>query len=197
MDLNRKLILLDRDGVINHESPNFVKSAAEFILLPGSLEALVTLKKAGFALYILTNQSGIGRGLYDIQALNAMHAKLARHLAPFHVAIDGIYFCPHRPDAGCACRKPKPGLCEQLIRDTQRSLARVPFVGDSLRDLQAAQAAGATPVLVKSGNGQKTLTQLDTIGDVAVFSDLRAFSKYVINATSAPSQLTHHSERNV
>lgn len=169
----RGLLILDRDGVINRDSPEFVKNAAEFEPLPGSIDAIARLSRAGFTVTVASNQSGLARGLFDRRALRSMHRKLRRLVAAAGGRIDRIVVCPHGPDGGCACRKPAPGLLLRLARHYGVSLAGTPAIGDSLRDLEAAQAAGATPVLVRTGNGRRTEAALPgTLRGVRVFDDL-------------------------
>ncbi len=171
------LIILDRDGVINKDSDDFIKSPQEFIPLTGSLEAIARLNAAGYFVTIATNQSGVARGLFDLQTLNAMHHKLEKQLATVGGHLDGIFYCPHAPDAGCDCRKPKPGLLRQIGRKFSTELSRVPVIGDSLRDLQSAQAVGAMPILVRTGKGERSLVQLTEepgLVNVPVFADLAA-----------------------
>ncbi|MDP1673512.1 MAG: D-glycero-beta-D-manno-heptose 1,7-bisphosphate 7-phosphatase [Burkholderiales bacterium] len=151
-----KLIILDRDGVINQDSPSYIKSPEEWKPIPGSLEAIALLNQAGYRVLVATNQSGVGRGLFEMATLNAIHDKMHRALGVIGGRIDGIFYCPHAHDAGCNCRKPKPGLLEEISRRFGVSLEGVPFIGDSLRDLQAAVTVGAQPVLVLTGKGKKT-----------------------------------------
>ena len=151
-----KLVILDRDGVINQDSASYIKSPDEWKPIPGSLEAIALLNQAGYRVLIATNQSGVGRGLFDMATLNAIHDKMHRALGQFGGHVDGIFYCPHAQDAGCACRKPSPGLLDEISRRFGVSLDGVPFIGDSLRDLQAATAVGAQPVLVLTGKGTKT-----------------------------------------
>ena len=172
-----KLIILDRDGVINEDSDAYIKSVDEYIPIPGSLEAIARLNRADYTVVVATNQSGIARGLFDEGTLQQMHDKLKRLLAEAGGAIEKIYYCPHSPDEACDCRKPMPGMFEQILRDYPVDPASVPAIGDSLRDLQAAQQVGAQPILVKTGKGQKTLQQLtDTpeLQQVPVFENLAA-----------------------
>ena len=169
------LVILDRDGVINRDSAAFVKTLDEWQPLPGSIEAIAALSKAGFTVAVASNQSGLARGLLDRNALRAMHRKLRRLVAVHGGRVDRIVVCPHGPDDGCRCRKPAPGLLEQLAKHYGRSLAGVPVIGDSLRDLEAAAAAGARPMLVRTGNGRRTAAQLpDTFRDIPVYDDLAA-----------------------
>ena len=150
------LIILDRDGVINEESPSFIKSPEEWIPIKGSLEAIATLNAKGYQVAVATNQSGVGRGLYTLDTLAQIHAKLKTDLSHYGGQIDFFAICPHHPDDNCVCRKPKSGLFEQIKRHFACDLSGVLCVGDSLRDLQAAQSAGGEPVLVLTGNGEKT-----------------------------------------
>lgn len=161
----KKIIILDRDGVINVDSPNFIKSEEEWLPIPGSLEAIALLNQHGFTVLVTTNQSGIARGLFDLQALNRIHQKMRGDLALVGGKIEGIYFCPHGPDDHCLCRKPLPGMFEQIARDYNLDFykQRVPAIGDSLRDLEAAILAGCEPILVLTGNGEKTAKQLSQI----------------------------------
>lgn len=176
--MTRRLVILDRDGVINRDSDEYVKHPDEWEALPGSLEALGLLTAAGFTVCIASNQSGIGRGLFGRDALYAMHRKLRRQAAKHGGRIDSIVFCPHHPEFGCACRKPAPGLLLRLARLYGEPLAGVPVVGDSLRDLDAAVAAGAKPVLVLTGNGPATQQALEKAGrSVETYDDLLAFAK--------------------
>lgn len=152
-----KFIILDRDGVINQDSDDFVKSAEEFIPIEGSLEAIAKLKQAGYKVVIATNQSGIARGLYDLDTLHRMHDKLARLLQNEGAHLDGIFYCPHGPDEICHCRKPKPGMYIDIGKRFDVDLSDVIVVGDSLRDLQAAEAVKAKAVLVRTGKGERTI----------------------------------------
>ncbi len=170
-----KTIILDRDGVINEDSDAFIKSPDEWRPIPGSLEAIARLNHAGFRIAIATNQSGLARGLFDIEALNAIHAKLHDQLARVGGQIDLINFCSHGPDDGCACRKPLPGLLLGIGDRLNISLRGVPAIGDSLRDLIAASEAGATPILVRTGKGNDTeqaLSAQPEFASVPVFDDL-------------------------
>lgn len=149
--------LLDRDGVINHESTNFVRSAAQWQPLPGSIEAIVRLLQAGHHVVVCTNQSGLARGLFNEYDLQHMHAKLADLLAAQQVQLDGIFYCPHHPDDGCDCRKPKPGLLQQASAQFGFTPDEAMMVGDSARDIAAGRAFGCQVALVETGNGQRTL----------------------------------------
>jgi D-glycero-D-manno-heptose 1,7-bisphosphate phosphatase len=152
-----KLAILDRDGVINHDSAAFIKHPDEWIALPGSLDAIARLSRSGWRVVIASNQSGVARGHFSMDTLNAIHAKLRREVAHVGGLIDAIFVCPHGPDDGCFCRKPSPGMFHDVARRYDLDLTGVPAVGDSLRDLQAASAAGCSPWLVRTGNGLKTL----------------------------------------
>jgi D-glycero-D-manno-heptose 1,7-bisphosphate phosphatase len=174
-----KLIILDRDGVINHDSPAYIKSAAEWRPIPGSLEAIASLNRAGYRVVIASNQSGIARGLYDFETLHAMHRKLDALLAPLHGRVDAVFFCPHGPQDNCDCRKPKPGLFHQIARSMHVNIGEALAVGDSLRDIQAALAAGAQPVLVRTGKGEETLQSGLLPRGIPVFQDLAAFAAHL------------------
>jgi len=167
-----KLVILDRDGVINHDSPAYIKSPEEWKPIPGSLEAIALLSQAGYRVLVATNQSGVGRGLFEMTTLNAIHDKMHRALGLAGGRIDGIFYCPHAQDAGCNCRKPKPGLLEEIGHRFGVSLEGVPFIGDSLRDLQAAVAVGAQPILVLTGKGKKTRKDGDLPEGTVVHDDL-------------------------
>jgi D-glycero-D-manno-heptose 1,7-bisphosphate phosphatase len=151
MNAHLKLVILDRDGTINKASEEFVKSPEEWHPLPGALEAISRLNHAGFHVVLATNQSGLGRGLFDMGALNAVHAHMLKSLATLGGRIDAIFYCPHAAEEACSCRKPAPGLLHQIEERYGLSLSGVPYVGDSLQDMQAAQAAGCSPHLVLSG----------------------------------------------
>ena len=152
-----KLVVLDRDGVINLDSDQYIKSPDEWKPIAGSLEAIARFTQAGFHVVVATNQSGMGRGLFDMATLNATHEKMHKAVSELGGRIDAVFFCPHAQDAGCACRKPKPGMLLEIAERFNISLAGVPAIGDSLRDLQAASAAGARPILVLTGKGEQTL----------------------------------------
>jgi len=168
-----RLVVLDRDGVINYDSDSFIKSAAEWRPIEGSAEAIGRLTEAGYTVAVATNQSGIGRGLLDEAELRAIHKKMQKHAELAGGHIDKIVYCPHLPDAGCDCRKPKPGLLEQLGAHYSVGMQGVPVIGDSERDLQAAAAVGARPLLVLTGNGQNTRAALVAAGNpVEAYADL-------------------------
>jgi D-glycero-D-manno-heptose 1,7-bisphosphate phosphatase len=167
-----KLVILDRDGVINHDSAAYIKSPEEWKPIPGSLEAIALLNQAGYRVLVATNQSGVGRGLFDMATLNAIHDKMHRALGQAGGHVDGIFYCPHAQDAGCNCRKPRPGLLDEISHRFGVSLEGVPVIGDSLRDLQAAAAVGAQPVLVLTGKGKKTRKDGDLPEGTVVHDDL-------------------------
>lgn len=167
-----KLIILDRDGVINYDSNEYIKSPEEWRPIPGSLEAIARLNHAGFRVVVATNQSGLGRGLFDMAAMIAINEKLHRSLAHVGGRVDAVFYCPHTADSDCNCRKPKPGLLMEIGQRFGVELTGVPCVGDSLRDLQAAQAVGAQPILVLSGKGELTLRQGNFPSNTVIFPDL-------------------------
>lgn len=169
-----KLVILDRDGVINHDSAAYIKSPEEWKPIAGSLEAIALLSQAGYRVLVATNQSGVGRGLFEMATLNAIHDKMHRALSLAGGRIDGIFYCPHSYDAGCNCRKPKPGMLEEIAHRFGVSLEGVPLIGDSLRDLQAAAAVGAQPILVLTGKGKKTRKDGDLPEGTVVYDDLAA-----------------------
>lgn len=158
----KKYIILDRDGVINQDSPHFIKSPEEWIPIPGSLEAIAGLNAAGFKVLVATNQSGLGRGLFSQAAFEQIQNKFMMLLKTVGGEIEKCYICPHLPTDNCACRKPKPGLLHQIAKDYAIDFTKTPIycIGDSLRDLEAAQAASCIPILVATGNGTKTQANL-------------------------------------
>ncbi|ARP80492.1 D-glycero-beta-D-manno-heptose-1,7-bisphosphate 7-phosphatase [Bordetella genomosp. 8] len=180
-----KIIILDRDGVINQDSDAFVKSPDEWIALPGSLQAISRLHQAGWTVVVASNQSGLGRGLFDMRTLTAIHAKMRRELAQVGGAIDAIFLCPHLPEDNCRCRKPLPGMYEQIAERFDVDLAGVPAVGDSLRDLQACATAGCAPWLVKTGNGLKTLASGQMPAGTRVADDLAAVVDILLEESAA------------
>ena len=167
-----KLVVLDRDGVINRDSEQFIKTPDEWRPLPGSLEAIARLSHAGFRVVIATNQSGIGRGLFDMATLNAIHEKMHRALGLAGGRIDAVFYCPHTADAECECRKPRTGMLKEIGVRFGVDLAGVPCIGDSLRDLAAADAVGAQPILVLTGKGEKTLREDNLPKNTVIFPDL-------------------------
>jgi len=176
MNTQKKLVILDRDGVINADSDAFIKSPDEWIALPGSLEAIARLNQAGYRVVVASNQSGIGRGLFDMSALNAMHTKMNRALAAVGGRIDAVFFCPHTASDHCECRKPKPGLLRTIIERFDIEPTETAMVGDALRDLVAGAAVGMRLHLVLTGKGQQTLASGKLPADVKVHKDLWAFA---------------------
>jgi D-glycero-D-manno-heptose 1,7-bisphosphate phosphatase len=169
-----KLIILDRDGVINFDSDQFIKSTEEWNPIPGSLEAIARLNQAGYRVVVATNQSGIGRGLFDMPTLNAIHDKMHKACAQVGARIDAVFYCPHTSEANCNCRKPKNGMIEEIADRYGVSLSGVPAVGDSLRDLEATASLGAQPYLVLTGKGAKTQTKGGLPEGTLIFPDLAA-----------------------
>jgi D-glycero-D-manno-heptose 1,7-bisphosphate phosphatase len=169
-----KLVILDRDGVINFDSDQYIKSPEEWRPIPGSLDAIARLTQWGWRVVVATNQSGVGRGLFEMDTLNAIHDKMIRAAAHAGGRIDAIFFCPHTNADKCACRKPKPGMLHEIAQRYNVDLAGVPAIGDSLRDLQAALAVGAQPILVLTGKGQKTHADPNLPSGTPVFPDLAA-----------------------
>ncbi len=167
-----EVVILDRDGVINRDSAQFIKSPDEWRPIPGSLEAIARLNHAGFRVVIATNQSGIGRGLFDMATLNAIHEKMHRVLALVGGRIDAVFYCPHTADAQCECRKPKTAMFKEIGIRLAVDLIGVPCVGDSLRDLQSADAVGAQPMLVLTGKGERTLREGNFPKNTVIFPDL-------------------------
>lgn len=174
------LIILDRDGVINYDSDEYIKSPDEWIAIPGSLEAIAKLNQAGFTVAVATNQSGIGRKLYSEKTLHLIHEKMQNELKKFGGRIEKIFYCPHIADDHCNCRKPKTGLLEQIATEYKISLQNVPVIGDSLRDLQAAKKMGCKAILVRTGNGEVLLKKKSPLKDVLVFGDLTAAADAII-----------------
>lgn len=169
-----KLIILDRDGVINEDSDDYIKSPEEWVPIPGSLEAIARLTRAGYRIAVATNQSGLARGLFDRDALQRIHDKMRGAVAAAGGEIAAIFFCPHGPDDGCACRKPQPGLLRDIGAHFHVDLGGVSAVGDSLRDVQAAQAVGARPILVRTGKGENTVMRGEGLAGVDIYADLAA-----------------------
>jgi D-glycero-D-manno-heptose 1,7-bisphosphate phosphatase len=177
MNTHLKLVILDRDGTINRASDEFIKAPEEWQPLPGAMEAISRLNHAGYHVVLATNQSGLGRGLFDVAALNAVHSHMIKTLAAAGGRIDAIFYCPHTPDEGCGCRKPWPGLFAQIAERYGVNLQGVPCIGDSLRDMQAAEAAGCAPHLVCTGRHADLLGQALPVGFPAhtrIHADLAA-----------------------
>lgn len=172
-----KLIILDRDGVINYDSDQFIKSPQEWRPIEGSMEAIALLNQWGWRVVVATNQSGVGRGLFDMDTLAAIHDKMHRTVTQAGGRIDAIFFCPHAADSKCTCRKPKPGMLLEIAERFNVDLEDIPVVGDSLRDLQAAVTAGAQPVLVRTGKGVKTEADPDLPPGTPIHDNLAAFAR--------------------
>lgn len=168
------LIILDRDGVINHDSDEFIKTPAEWEPIDGSLEAIAKLTFAGYRIVVITNQSGIARGLFDVDTLSRVHSKMRRMVSQVGGKLESIIYCPHGPNDGCNCRKPLDGSFTELAHRLRIDLKNVPAIGDSLRDIQAAQSAGAKPILVKTGKGQQTLSDPKFPQNIPVYANLAA-----------------------
>ncbi|MBU0783985.1 MAG: D-glycero-beta-D-manno-heptose 1,7-bisphosphate 7-phosphatase [Gammaproteobacteria bacterium] len=177
-----KLIVLDRDGVINEDSDEYIKSVDEWVPITGSMEAIARLNRGGFRVVVATNQSGISRGMFDLETLSAMHKKMHELAGVVGAHIEGIFFCPHGPDDKCNCRKPKSGLFQEIQARTGFDLNGVPCVGDSLRDLQAGASMGCTPLLVKTGKGKKTLEKSkdELPKGTLVFDNLMAVAEHLV-----------------
>ena len=176
-----KLVILDRDGVINVDSDKFIKNPAEWKPIAGSLEAIARLNHMGYRVVIASNQSGIGRGLFDMDALNAINDKMYRALAHLGGRVDALFYCPHAAEANCECRKPKPGMLVEIGQRFNTDLTGVPAIGDSLRDLQAAHAAGAQPMLVLTGKGEKTRAADDLPENTLIFPDLADAVRHIVS----------------
>ena len=176
----RPIVVLDRDGVINHDSDHYIKSIEEFVPIAGSIEAMGRLSHEGWRIFVATNQSGLARGLFDLQTLHAMHSKLQLQLEELGGTIEAVFFCPHGPETGCLCRKPAPGLLQDIAARVGGHLKDVPVIGDSHRDMVAAVSVGARPILVKTGKGDKTILAHQSgekvlpaaPGGIPVFADL-------------------------
>lgn len=186
-----KIVLLDRDGVINEDSDNYIRSAQEWIPIPGSIQAISKLSKAGYKIFVVTNQSGLARGYFSEDELNRMHKKMHELVGREGGQIEDLVYCPHQPEDACTCRKPKPGLLQKIARVHNVDLTRVPFVGDSLRDIECAQAVGARGVLVKTGKGVRTLTKAESnsehqkiLEQVPVYDDLAQFVDFFLEHLS-------------
>jgi D-glycero-D-manno-heptose 1,7-bisphosphate phosphatase len=192
-----KLVILDRDGTINEDSDDYIKSVDEWQPIPGALEAVARLNQEGWHVVLATNQSGLGRGLFDMATLNAMHIKMNEQLAQRGGRVDAVFFCPHAPEDDCDCRKPRPGLLEKIGERYGIELANVPAVGDSLRDLQAAVAAGCAPHLVLTGKSkglpEAAIARMhEQVPGLTVHADLAAFAESLILARPDSSRRSNH-----
>jgi D-glycero-D-manno-heptose 1,7-bisphosphate phosphatase len=185
MSAATKLIILDRDGVINEDSAQFIKSPAEWKPIPGAIEAIARLNQAGYRVVVATNQSGIGRGLFDMATLAAINDKMVEMVFRQGGRIDAIFFCPHTADDKCNCRKPKTGMFEDIASRFKVGLNGVPTIGDSLRDLQAGVAVGCAPYLVMTGKGKKTFDAGGLPKGTKSFADLAEAVRHLVADTSA------------
>lgn len=174
-------IILDRDGVINEDSDFYIKSPEEWRPIPGSLEAIAQLVRGGFSIAVLTNQAGVARGLFDMKTLESINARMLAAVEQAGGRIDVLYFCPHGPNDDCGCRKPRPGLFERFAREQGVDLTNVPAIGDSYRDLQAAWATGARPLLVRTGKGLRTLEAHPDPG-CPVFENLHEAAQFLLSS---------------
>ncbi len=185
---NLKLLILDRDGVINEDRDDYIKSPDEWVPVPGSVEAIARLYRDGWRIVVASNQSGVGRGLFDMPTLNAIHLKMQKTLVAAGGRVDAVFFCPHAPEEHCACRKPAPGLFRDIaLRHGLDDLAGVPAVGDSGRDLAAAQPLGCALHLVRSGKGERTLAAGALPEGTRVHDDLAAFADWLLAQRAAPA----------
>ena len=178
-----KLIILDRDGVINEDSESFVTTLDQWVPIPGSLEAIAKLTQAGHRIAVATNQSGLGRGLLTVDDLNAMHQRLHSRLAELGGQVEAVFFCPHAPGDGCGCRKPMPGLLFGIRERLGIDFVDVLVIGDSLRDLESAWAAGAAAALVLTGKGARTLAEHpDRLRETPVYADLATAAEAILGS---------------
>lgn len=177
-----KLVILDRDGVINHDSDDYIKSPDEWIPIQDSPEAIARLTQAGYRVVVATNQSGVARGYFDVSTLNAMHDKLHSVINDAGGQVEGIFYCPHSPSDNCTCRKPLPGLLQQIEERYSLSVKDVPFIGDSLSDIECARAMNARPLLVRTGKGIKTEQNIDAADNIPVFDNLSDAVNYLLNS---------------
>jgi D-glycero-D-manno-heptose 1,7-bisphosphate phosphatase len=175
-----KLAILDRDGVVNYDSDHYIKSPGEWRPIPGSIEAIARLNQGGYRIAIASNQSGIGRGLFDMATLNAINDKMMEMVFRHGGRIDAIFFCPHTPDEGCNCRKPRTGMYEEIAARFHTELKGVPCIGDMRKDLEAAEAVGAQPILVLTGKGRKTREEGSLPRRTLVFDDLAEASRHLV-----------------
>ena len=179
--MGNKIVILDRDGVINFDSAQFIKSPEEWKPIPGSLEAIAKLKQNGYRVVVATNQSGVGRGLFDMDTLNRIHQKMHKAVLAVGGQIDAIFYCPHAADSKCDCRKPKPGMFKRISETLNVELAGVPAIGDSLRDLQASVALGCQPMLVLTGKGEKTKADGNLPDGTLEFANLAAAVDHLLS----------------
>lgn len=186
--MKKKLIILDRDGVINFDSDNYIKNLNEFIFIPGSIETIANLSKAGYLIAVATNQSGVYRQFYDLETLEVMHQKLKNAVVEQGGKIDKIEFCPHGPDDNCTCRKPLPGMLESLLNTFNLKVNEAIMVGDSIRDIEAAMAINMESVFVKTGKGERSLAKIAQLPpnkskpfeSIPIFDTLETFGKHIL-----------------
>lgn len=184
--MEKKWIILDRDGVINYDSEEYIKTPDEWIPIPGSLEAIARLNWAGYYVLVVTNQSGVGRKLYDEKTLDDIHNKMQDALIKVGGHLEGIFYCPHVPVDKCECRKPKPGLYNAIVRELNIDLSIVPAIGDKWTDIQAARAAGCQPMLVRTGYGEQTLAEHKTaLKKIPVYADLAEAVNAILDANNS------------
>jgi len=183
------LVILDRDGVINQDSDQYIRRSADWQPIPGSIEAIAALSQAGYRVAVATNQSGLSRGYFSLDDLEAIHAKLCQQVESLGGEVAGIFYCPHLPEEGCSCRKPDTGLLSAIELELGEHASGAWFIGDSLKDLQAAQSFGCTPILVETGNGASTLNTLrsgtpgiDNPLAIAVYADLAAAATALLDS---------------
>ncbi len=183
----KKLIILDRDGVINEDSSKYIKTPEEWLPIPGSIDAIAQLYNAGFTIAVATNQSGIARGYFDLTTLDAMHDKMHQLVATAGGKVDKVFFCPHGPDDNCLCRKPLPGLLHQISSHYDIDFKQTPtiMIGDSFRDIQAAISANCTPILVETGKGKQTIEKYSKkLENVRIFADLKTAAERIVHISS-------------
>ena len=180
--LSQKIVILDRDGIINYDSPNYIKSPEEWIPIPGSLEAIAALTEAGFRIAVATNQSGVARGLYSLQTLDAIHQKMLKMIGECGGEIEKIVYCPHHPEQKCFCRKPKPGMLLEISEYFDEPLDNIPYIGDRLTDVQAARTVGAIPILIDSPMTQKDSNNEDSIKEDKRFNNLKEAVDWILSA---------------
>ena len=179
------IVILDRDGVINEESADYVKAVSEWRPIAGSLDAVAKLNHAGFRVVIATNQSGVGRSLFSYETLNQIHEHMTRELSAHGGFVDAVFFCTCLPSENCSCRKPSPGMLHDIVARTRCDLNSAVMIGDSLRDIEAARSAGVKPILVRTGNGQATEAELPQAWQVAVFDDLASAVEHITREPTA------------
>ena len=175
-----KYIILDRDGVINYDSNFYIKSPDEWNAIPGSLEAMAQLNRAGYHILIATNQSGVARGYYDLETLDQIHEKMQRELAAVGGVVDEIFFCPHHPDEKCPCRKPQPGMFYQMQKKYNLDLSEIFFIGDNYSDVQVANVVGCKPLFVLTGKGEPLLEQHPELKSIKCFSNLAEAVQFIL-----------------